>query len=63
MDSDRTEGSAKKIKGNLKEGAGDVLGDQKMKNEGKGNQAEGKLQNAWGSAKDTVRDAVDGDRR
>ena len=63
MDSDRTEGSAKKIKGNLKEGVGDVLGDQKMKNEGKGDQAEGKLQNAWGSAKDTVRDAVDGDRR
>lgn len=63
VDRDRTEGSMKKMGGDLKEGAGSLLGDEKMKREGQSDQAEGKLQNAWGSAKDTVRDAVDGDRR
>lgn len=63
VDSDRTEGSMKKMGGDLKEGAGSLLGDEKMKREGQSDQAEGKLQNAWGSAKDSVRDAVDGDRR
>lgn len=63
VDSDRTEGSMKKMGGDLKEGAGSLLGDEKMKREGQSDQAEGKLQNAWGSAKDSVRDAVDGNRR
>lgn len=63
IDSDRTEGSMKKMGGDLKEGAGNLLGDEKLKHEGRSDQAEGKLQNAWGSAKDTVRDAVDGDSR
>jgi uncharacterized protein YjbJ (UPF0337 family) len=55
VDPDRTEGSMKKMGGNLKEGAGNLLGDEKMKREGQSDQAEGKLQNAWGGAKDAVR--------
>jgi len=55
MDEDRMEGSGKKIKGNLKEGAGDMLGDSKMKSEGKADKAEGKIQNAIGGIKDTLR--------
>ena len=35
-DDDRVEGSMKKIKGDLKEGAGKILGDSKMQAEGKG---------------------------
>lgn len=61
IDDDRTEGSAKKIGGNVKEAAGKLFGDEKMKREGQVDQAEGKLQNAWGSAKDELRDAASDD--
>jgi uncharacterized protein YjbJ (UPF0337 family) len=69
IDEDRTEGSAKQMGGELKEGAGKLFGDEKMKHEGQADQAEGKIQNAWGSAKDEARetfsdgdDSGDGDR-
>lgn len=42
----------------MKEGAGKLFGDEKMKRDGEAVQAEGKLQNAWGSIKDEVRDAT-----
>ena len=54
-DDDRVEGSMKKMKGNLKEGAGKVLGDSKLQAEGKADRAEGKLQNAVGGIKDALR--------
>lgn len=63
VDSDRIDGSLKKMGGNLKEGAGKVLGDEKMKREGQSDQAEGKLQNAWGGAKDAVRETLSGDKK
>ncbi|MGA9580406.1 MAG: CsbD family protein [Allosphingosinicella sp.] len=63
VDPDRTEGSMKKMGGDLKEGAGKILGDEKMKREGQAEQAEGKLQNAWGGAKDKARETLDGDRK
>lgn len=53
---DRTEGSLKQTGGNLKEGAGRMVGDEKMKREGQADQGEGKLQNAWGSMKDKARE-------
>jgi uncharacterized protein YjbJ (UPF0337 family) len=53
----------KKMGGNLKEAAGNILGDEKMKREGQADQAEGKLQNAWGGLKDKAREVTDGDRR
>jgi uncharacterized protein YjbJ (UPF0337 family) len=59
IDPDRTEGSMKQAGGKLKEGAGALLGDEKLKNEGRADKAEGKLQNAWGSMKDTARDMGD----
>ena len=62
VDSDRVEGSAKNMGGKLKEGAGKILGDEKMKREGQVEQGEGKVQNAFGSAKDTVRDALSSDK-
>ena len=61
IDPDRTEGSLKQSGGKLKEGAGKLFGDSKMETEGKADQGEGKLQNAWGGLKDSVRDAVSGD--
>lgn len=62
MDSDRIEGSAKQVKGAVKDAVGGVVGDAKMQAEGKADKAEGRVQNAVGGAKDTVRDAVDPDR-
>lgn len=61
IDEDRTEGSAKQMGGKLKEGAGKLFGDSKMKHEGEADQAEGKLQNAWGSAKDEARETFGSD--
>jgi uncharacterized protein YjbJ (UPF0337 family) len=62
-DSDRTEGSIKKMGGDLKEGAGGILGDGKMKREGQADQSEGKLQNAWGSVKDKAREIIGSDEK
>jgi uncharacterized protein YjbJ (UPF0337 family) len=59
IDSDRTEGSLKKMGGDLKEGAGSLLGDEKMKREGQADQVEGKVQNAWGGIKDKAREITD----
>ncbi len=58
MDRDRVEGAATNIKGKIKEAAGKVTGDAKLKSEGKADQVAGKVQNAVGGAKDAVRDAV-----
>ena len=55
MDKDRIKGSAKRAKGKVKEVAGKVLGDSKLKSEGKGDQVKGKVQNTIGGIKDTLR--------
>ncbi|RZI99241.1 MAG: CsbD family protein [Brevundimonas sp.] len=55
-DHDRIEGAAKNLGGNIKEAAGKVTGDEKLKAEGRAEQAEGKIQNAVGGLKDTIRD-------
>ena len=55
IDPDRTEGSAKRMGGKVKEGAGKLLGDEKLKQDGKAEQVEGKVQNTIGSIKDTLK--------
>ncbi|HYD27969.1 CsbD family protein [Brevundimonas sp.] len=55
-DHDRVEGAAKNLGGEIKEAAGKVTGDGKLKAEGRADQAEGKVQNAVGGLKDTLRD-------
>jgi len=55
-DHDRIEGAAKNLGGNIKEAAGKVTGDEKLKAEGRAEQVEGKVQNAVGGLKDTLRD-------
>jgi uncharacterized protein YjbJ (UPF0337 family) len=55
MDKDRIEGSAKQAKGAVKEVAGKVTGDAKLESEGKSDKAAGKVQNAVGGLKDTLR--------
>ena len=55
MDKDRIAGSAKEIKGAVKEGIGKVLGDAKLQADGKADKAAGKVQNAVGGVKDAIR--------
>lgn len=55
-DHDRIEGAAKNIGGKIKETAGKVTGDTKLQAEGKADQVEGKVQNAVGGVKDSLRD-------
>jgi uncharacterized protein YjbJ (UPF0337 family) len=57
MDKDRIEGSANQVKGAIKQGAGKLTGDAKLQAEGAADKAKGKLQNAVGGVKDTLRDA------
>ena len=56
-DQDRIDGAAKNIGGKIKEAAGNVTGDEKLKAEGKADQVSGKVQNAVGGVKDSLRDA------
>ena len=56
MDKDRIEGAARQVKGSLKEAAGKVTGDAKLKGEGKAEKATGKVQNTIGGLKDEMRD-------
>jgi uncharacterized protein YjbJ (UPF0337 family) len=58
MDKDRIKGSFDQAKGKMKETAGDVTGDNKLKGEGLGDQAKGKFENAVGSAKDKIRETL-----
>jgi uncharacterized protein YjbJ (UPF0337 family) len=57
MDKDRVKGMAQQGKGAMKEAAGKVMGDEKLKAEGKMDKMEGKVRNAVGGMKDAVRDA------
>ena len=61
IDDDRTKGSLKQTGGKLKEGAGKLFGDEKMKHEGQAEQGEDKLQNAWGGLKDKARETMGDD--
>ena len=63
VDRDRIEGSGRKIGGDLKEGAGRILGDSKLQAEGRADQAAGTAQNFWGSLKDMFRGDRSRDRR
>ena len=55
LDKDRVEGSAKQVEGTVKETTGKVLGDKKLESEGTADKAAGKVQNAIGGLKDTLR--------
>ena len=55
MDKDRIAGAAKQPKGTVKEVAGKVVGDTKLQADGKVEKAEGKVQNAIGGLKDTLK--------
>ena len=51
-------GNVDKAKGRVKEAAGDLSGDQSLKNEGKVDSASGNVKDKVGDAADKVKDAV-----
>jgi uncharacterized protein YjbJ (UPF0337 family) len=55
MDKDRVIGSAKVVKGKVKEAIGKAVGDVKLETEGTADQVEGEIQNAVGGIKDTLK--------
>ncbi len=55
MDKDRVVGSAKQIKGAVKQVVGKALGDAKLETEGNADKIEGQVQNAIGGVKDTLK--------
>jgi uncharacterized protein YjbJ (UPF0337 family) len=55
MDKDRVVGSAKQIKGTVKQVVGKVVGDTKLEAEGNADKIEGQVQNAVGGFKDTLK--------
>lgn len=52
-------GTADNIKGNVKETAGAVTGNEQLENEGKADQVAGKLKDAVDDVKDAVEGAID----
>ena len=61
VDENRVTGAVDKMKGAVKEGIGNLTGDEKLKAEGTADKAKGHVESTVGGAKDTVRDAVKGD--
>ena len=57
MDKMRAEGAGQKMAGKVKEAAGKLTGDAKLKTEGQADQAAGTVKNAVGGMKDAARDA------
>jgi uncharacterized protein YjbJ (UPF0337 family) len=55
MNKDRIVGSAKQVKGTVKEAAGKILGDAKLQIDGKADKTEGKVQNLVGSIKEILK--------
>jgi uncharacterized protein YjbJ (UPF0337 family) len=56
MNEDRVKGSLNEAKGKVKEAAGKMTGDEKLKREGQTDQVAGKVQNVVGGVKDSIKD-------
>ena len=63
MDEDRVRGSARKLKGDVKQAAGRALGDTKLESEGAADRMAGKVQNTVGGMKDSLRESDRKDKR
>lgn len=56
--SDKAKGLANEAVGNIKQGVGKVIDNDKLRAEGKAQEVKGETQQAVGKAKDAVKDAV-----
>jgi uncharacterized protein YjbJ (UPF0337 family) len=62
MNKDRVEGKVKDIAGRVERQAGEWTGDTNAQVKGAAKQVEGKVQNAWGQAKDATKKAAADDK-
>lgn len=58
MNKDQVNGRAETVKGNLKEAAGALTGNERLKSEGQAEQAAGKVQSTVGDVKNDVGNAI-----
>jgi len=56
MDKDRVKGMGQQVKGAVKKAVGEMAGDAKLETEGEMDKAEGKVRNALGGLKDSLRE-------
>ena len=59
MNKDQVQGRATEVKGDIKEGAGKMVGNRKLQGEGLVDQAKGKTQAGYGDAKEQVKKGID----
>jgi len=59
MDKDRVKGTIDELLGRAKQKAGQLTGESALQVEGILQETKGNLENAWGKAKDAVREAND----
>ena len=59
VDKNRVEGAFDQAKGAVKQGIGNLTGDDKLKAEGAADKVAGKAKSTVGGVKDTVRDVAD----
>lgn len=62
MNKDRVEGKVKDVAGRVERQVGEWTGDPEKQVHGAAKQAEGKVQNTWGKAKDAAKSGVDENR-
>ena len=55
MNKDQVKGRAKEVKGNIKAAAGKMVGNDKLKVEGRLDKAAGKAQGGYGDLKDAIK--------
>ena len=58
MNKDQVNGRAETVKGNVKEAAGSLVGNERLKAEGRAEQAAGKVQSTAGDVKEKVGSAI-----
>jgi uncharacterized protein YjbJ (UPF0337 family) len=63
MNKDRAEGKIKDVAGRVERQVGEWTGDTEAQVKGAAKQVEGKVQNAWGKAKDAVKESTEHPRR
>ena len=63
MDRDRIQGMGKQVKGEVKDTLGKMTGNKQQQIEGKIDKGVGKVQDAYGRAKDDVREHLDASQR
>jgi uncharacterized protein YjbJ (UPF0337 family) len=58
MNSDRIKGKANQMVGKMKQGAGEMTGNEQLANKGVADQVKGAAQETWGNVKDTVHEVA-----